>query len=70
MTLVESGPLHVGGRGAAAKLRLSLSDWVVQRGVLFGLVTAPLASLFLGLFRITTPRSRPAADTGIPFAAS
>jgi hypothetical protein len=56
MTLVESGPLHVGGRGAAAKLRLSLSDWVVQRGVLFGLVTAPLASLFLGLFRITTPR--------------
>src|SRR5215472_12969873 len=56
MTLVESGPLHAGGRGGAAKLRLSLSDWVVQRGVLFALVTAPLASLFLGLFRITTPR--------------
>ncbi len=55
MTLVESGPLRAGGRGAG-QLRLSLSDWVVRRGVLFALVTAPLASLFLGLFRITTPR--------------
>ena len=55
MTLVESGPLHAGRRGAG-QLRVSLSDWVVRRGVLFALVTAPLASLFLGLFRITTPR--------------
>jgi hypothetical protein len=55
MTLVESRPVHAGGRGAG-QLRRSLSDWVIQRGVLFALVTAPLASLFLGLFRITTPR--------------
>ena len=55
MTLVESGPLHAGGRGAGQPRR-SLSGWVVRRGVLFALVTAPLASLFLGLFRITTPR--------------
>jgi hypothetical protein len=55
MTLVESGPVRAGGRGGG-QLRVSLADWVVRRGVLFALVTAPLASLFLGLFRITTPR--------------
>jgi hypothetical protein len=57
MTLVESEPLHAGGRRAAAQRRRQLLfDWVVKRGVLFALVTAPLASLFLGLLRITTPR--------------
>jgi hypothetical protein len=58
MTLVEHGPpVRAEGRGAAAKPRRQLLyDWVVRRGVLFALVTAPLASLFLGLLRITTPR--------------
>src|SRR5215468_2577902 len=55
MTLVESRPVRAGGRGTG-QLRRPLTDWVVRRGVLFALVTAPLASLFLGLFRITTPR--------------
>lgn len=58
MTLVEDGPpVRADGRAAAAKLRRQLLfDWVVQRGVLLALVTAPLASLFLGLLRITPPR--------------
>jgi hypothetical protein len=58
MTLVEDGPpVRADAQGAAAKSRRQLlCDWVVKRGVLFALVTAPLASLFLGLLRITTPR--------------
>jgi hypothetical protein len=58
MTLVQAGPpVRADGRGAAAQSRRQLlCDWVVKRGVLFALVTAPLASLFLGLLRITTPR--------------
>lgn len=55
MTLAESGPLRADERGAG-QLRQSLSDWVVRRGVLFALVTAPLASLFLGLLRIMPPQ--------------
>jgi hypothetical protein len=57
MTLVDGPPMHADSRGAAAKPRRQLLfGWVVQRGVLFALVTAPLASLFLGLLRITPPR--------------
>lgn len=56
MTLAEDGPVRVGGRGAGKLQWQPLFDWVVRRGVLLALVTAPLAALFLGLFRITTPR--------------
>src|SRR5262249_57355829 len=53
----DSPPVRADGRGAAARARRQvLSDWVVKRGVLFALVTAPLASLFLGVLRITPPR--------------
>src|SRR5260370_13986161 len=58
MTLVEDGPpLRAETGGAAAKSRRQLlCGWVVKRGVLFALVTGPLASLFLGLLRVTPPR--------------
>ena len=58
MTLVQDGPpARAASRGAAAQPRRQLLfDWVVKRGVLFALVTAPLASLFLGLLRIAPPR--------------
>ena len=58
MTLVQAGsPVRADGRGTVAHSRRQLlCDWVVKRGVLFALVTAPLASLFLGLLRIATPR--------------
>src|SRR5256884_6673613 len=58
MTLVQDGPpARADSRGDAAQPRRQLLfDWVVKRGVLFALVTAPLASLFLGLLRIAPPR--------------
>src|SRR5215813_2838618 len=58
MTLVQAGPpVHADSRGVAAQpRRVLLFDWVVKRGVLLVLVTAPLDSLFLGVLRITPPR--------------
>jgi hypothetical protein len=58
MTQVQAGPaVRADGRGPAARPRRQLlADWVVQRGVLLALVTAPLASLFLGLLRVMPPR--------------
>ena len=58
MTLVQDGPpVHADSREAAAQPRRQvLFDWVVKRGVLLVLVTAPLDSLFLGVLRITPPR--------------
>ncbi len=58
MTLVQDGPpVHADSRGVAAQPRRQLLfDWVVKRGVLLVLVTAPLDSLFLGVLRITPPR--------------
>jgi hypothetical protein len=58
MTQVQADPaVRADGRGPAARPRRQLlADWIVQRGVLLALVTAPLTSLFLGVLRVMPPR--------------
>jgi hypothetical protein len=42
--------------GPFALALINVKDWLLQRGILFVLLLAPVFSLFLGLFRVTAPR--------------